>query len=191
VLSSKQLPGKRGVEAALERGSARPTATISGREPAPLRRIDGAVARATRPLIEKSHPTILRGEHRIGADRALDCGLSVAAVEARAGYRAEGVLSSEPGSRCNLDNFLDLFDWHPSTPEHRRRLVLRVQMSQAGTGGFRLEGRRLERARTRPSSLIATPGNSRRCPGADWFRCPESAARCSRGLPTGAVADHR
>ena len=54
------------------RQAAHPAAAIAGGEPAPLRPIDRSIARASNSLIEKRHTTILRCQHRIGADRALD-----------------------------------------------------------------------------------------------------------------------
>ena len=60
------------VETALEGFVVHPAATISGGDPAPLRGIDGSIAGAARPFIEKRHPTVLRRQHRIGADRVLD-----------------------------------------------------------------------------------------------------------------------
>jgi hypothetical protein len=100
-----------GVEAALESGAARATATISGREPTPLRRIDGSVAGAARLLIEKRHPTIFRGQHRIRADGVLDCSLRVAAVEAWPWYCVYRVLAGTPSRSHDLVNLIDLFDW--------------------------------------------------------------------------------
>ena len=60
------------VETALEGFVVHPAATISGGDPAPLRGIDGSMAEAPRPLVEKRHPTVLRCQHRIGSDRVLD-----------------------------------------------------------------------------------------------------------------------
>jgi hypothetical protein len=49
------------VETALEGFVLHPAATISGGDPAPLRGMDGSIAGAARPLIEKRHEGIAFG----------------------------------------------------------------------------------------------------------------------------------
>ncbi|MDF3062839.1 MAG: hypothetical protein K0S06_2948 [Microvirga sp.] len=90
------------MDAGVERSARRPGTAIARGEPTPLRWIDRPEARSSCPLIEKRHAPVLGGKEGIGADRLLDCGSGIAAVEARMGDPAGRRRTRQAAPRCDL-----------------------------------------------------------------------------------------